>query len=265
MGGRTREGSRLLEEYRTAGFTIVRNAIDSGLAQELVDHVHWLGKKHPDVRPEQLHHHLLVDDPFLHRMAGDERLLDIAEVFLGSDIALFAAHTIAKRPHTGQAVPWHQDGSYWPLDPMRVTTLWVAGTASTRETGCMRVLPGTHRQRLAEHGELIPVEAETNVLGEGLDPKSVDETEAVDVELEPGDVSIHDPNLVHGSNANDSDSWRIGMTLRYIPTTTSVLNRGHRCVMLRGRLEPVVGNVYAERPRWAAGEHLAFAGCEDWA
>jgi hypothetical protein len=254
----------LRAEYDATGLTVAPGAIDAGLAGEMVAHVHWLGQRYPDVRPEQLHHHLLVDDPFVHRLAGDDRLLDIAEQFIGPDIALFAAHYIAKRPHTGQAVPWHQDGSYWPLEPMEVTTLWVAGTPSTPANGCMRVLTGTQHHDLAAHGELISVDAETNVLGEGLDPATIDDTDAVDVALAPGDVSIHDPCVVHGSNANTSDEWRVGLTLRYIPTTTRVLNREHRCILLRGRADPAAGNTYAARPRWTSDEHMPFTGCDAW-
>ena len=68
----------------------------------------------------------------MHRLAGEDRLLDIAEPFIGLNIALLSAHYIAKKPGDGQAVQWHQDGSYWPLEPMRVTTLWVAVTASSK-------------------------------------------------------------------------------------------------------------------------------------
>ena len=134
----------LRQAYDEQGFCIARKAIDAGLAAETVEHVHWLVKKNPGTRPEQLHHELMVNDPFMHRLVTDDRLVDIAAQFLGPNVAMFAAHYIAKKPSTGQAVQWHQDGSYWPLEPMEVTTLWVAGTDSTVANGCMRVLPGTH-------------------------------------------------------------------------------------------------------------------------
>src|SRR2546426_172787 len=82
------------------------------------------------------------------RGAIDERLLDIAEQFLGRNIALFASHYIAKPPRDGQPVLWHQDGSYWPLQPMEVVSMWLAADDSTPENGCMRVIPQTHRMDL---------------------------------------------------------------------------------------------------------------------
>ena len=68
----------------------------------------------------------MTDDPFWVRLVSDDRLLNVAETFVGPNIALFASHYIAKRPFDGQAVLWHQDGSYWPLEPMEVVTLWLA-------------------------------------------------------------------------------------------------------------------------------------------
>ena len=154
----------LRQQYDKQGYVIARQAVDAGLAAETADHVHWLLKKHPDTRPEQLHHNLLVDDPFMHRLAGDDRLLDIVEQFIGPDIALFAAHYIAKRPYDGQAVLWHQDGTYWPLEPMEVTTIWLAATDSTVENGCMRVMPRSHIAPDADHEETYDPK---NLLGRG--------------------------------------------------------------------------------------------------
>ena len=254
----------LRKEYDRYGYVIARNAIDPGLAAEMVDHIEWLSQKHPDTRPESYHHNMLVDDPFMHRLVGDDRLLDIAEQFIGPNIALFAAHYIAKSPKTGRAVQWHQDGSYWPLEPMDVTTLWVAGTPSTVENGCMRVVPGTQNDRLLKRRDLIELDTSKYVLGVGIHPDQIDESNAVDLELGAGDISIHNPLIIHGSNANTSDSWRVGLTLRYIPTTTFVNKEGHRNVLLRGNQDPSVNNAYADRPVFREGEHMSFAGCEAW-
>lgn len=256
--------SDLRREYDETGIVIARNAIDPDLAQEMVDHVHWLGQKYPDVRPEQLHHNMLVGDPFMHRLVGDGRLLDIAEQFLGPDIALFAAHYIAKRPLIGQAVGWHQDGSYWPLEPMEVTTLWVAGSDSTVENGCMRVIPGTQHNRLLTRKDMIKMDTEGYVLDLAIHPDDIDESQAVDIELKAGDISIHNPTIIHGSNANHSDHWRVGLTLRYIPTSTLVKNETHESILLRGQPQRGIDNRYAARPKFVPGEHMPFRGWEMW-
>ena len=253
------------QEYDDQGFCIARGAIDAGLAAETVDHVHWLVKRNPGIRPERLGHGLMAHDPFMHRLVTDDRLVDIAAQFLGSNVAMFAAHYIAKKPDIGQAVQWHQDGSYWPLEPMDVTTLWVAGTGSTVANGCMRVLPGTHTKRLLKRSEMVDLDPDKYVLNVGIHPDQIDDADAVDIELEAGDISIHHPNIIHGSNANTSDQWRVGLTLRYIPTSTRVTTDRYPCIMCRGEVTDGVDNAYAPRPQYVEGEHMPFAGCEDWA
>ena len=108
---------------------------------------------------------------------------------------------------------------------MEVTTIWLAATESTRENGCLRVLPGTQNNRLLSRKEMIDVPDGKNVLASGIHPSMIDDTDVVDLELQPGDVSVHNPKIIHGSEANTSDKWRIGLTLRYIPTSTRVRAR----------------------------------------
>lgn len=256
--------TNLRQTYDEKGYVIVRNAVDSDLAAETAEHVHWLGRKYPDVRPEQLHHELLVNDPFMHRLVGDSRLLDILEQFIGTNIALFAAHYIAKPPRHGQTVLWHQDGSYWPLEPMEVTTIWLAATDSTVENGCMRVIPGTQNNRLLSRAEMQDVDDGQNVLASGIHPSQIDDSDVVDIELNAGDISIHNPRIIHGSNPNTSDKWRIGLTLRYIPTTTWVKNEAHQSILLRGRADSNVANAYAERPIYNPDAHMSFRGSDAW-
>lgn len=249
------DATELRRTYEQDGYVIARRVIDPGLAAEACDHVRWLLKSHPELRPEDLHHNLMIGDPFWHRLISDDRLVDLAESFIGPNVALFATHYIAKAPTTGRPVLWHQDGSYWPLEPMEVTTLWLACSASTPENGCMRVIPGTQTLDLQPMNENKEVE---NVLGSEIDASFVDDTHAVDFVLAPGDVSIHNPKIVHGSNANTSDTWRVGLTIRYIPTTTRITREGAgSAYLLRGNAVEGV-NDYHERPRYEAGKHFPF-------
>ena len=251
----------LKEIYDREGYVIVRKAIDAVLVEEAQRHVHWLLEKNPGVRPEQLHAHLAWNDPFWIRLISDERLLDIAQQFVGPDIALFATHYICKPPRTGQAVLWHQDGSYWPIEPMNVITIWLAVTDSTPENGCMRVIPRTHNLELEQVQERKDVES---VLGSEIRADKVDESKAVDIILNAGDVSIHHPNLIHGSEANLSDLWRMGLTIRYIPTTTRLLKPEMAApFLLRGNPVPGI-NEYRPRPRYQEGVHMPFAGSDRW-
>jgi ectoine hydroxylase-related dioxygenase (phytanoyl-CoA dioxygenase family) len=246
--------------FERDGYAIFRDVLDADLIREASDHVDWLQAQNPTLRPEKLDYTLLIDDPFWVRLVGDDRLLDIAEQFIGPNIALFASHYISKPPFDGQPVLWHQDGSYWPLDPMEVVTLWLAIDDATPENGCMRVIPGTHRLDLKG---VQPRTEVANVLSSSIDDSLVDSSQAVDCILSAGSVSVHHPNIIHGSDANTSPRRRCGLTIRYVPTSTRILRFGAP-FLLRGEAVPGV-NDYLPRPRYTVGKHFPFRGCEAWA
>ena len=248
------------EAYDRDGAVVVRDVFDADFVGELNRHIDWLIERHPDLRPETLGHWLVAKDPFWVRFLSDDRLLDVAESLVGPDIAFFAADYIAKPPREGQALLWHQDANYWPLEPMEVITIWFAVSKSSRENGCVRVIPGTHRLGPRAHRSET---ATVNVLESEVDLTGVDEGKAVYIELNPGDVSVHHPYVFHGSEPNTSDYWRRGGSIQYMPPTTRITSDWPCAFLFRG--EGVEGiNDYQPEPRYVAGEHMPFKGCEAW-
>jgi ectoine hydroxylase-related dioxygenase (phytanoyl-CoA dioxygenase family) len=237
------------------GYLLYPEVLDADLIKEASNHVEWLQEQHPDLRPEALHSSLVRDDPFWVRLVSDPRLLDIAQQFIGPNIALFASHYISKPPYDGQPVLWHQDGSYWPLEPMEVVTLWLAVDDSVPENGCLRVIPGTHKMDLKEMKANTAV---VNVLGSSIDDNLVDESKAVDCILKAGGVEVHHPNIIHGSNANNSPMRRCGLTIRYIPTSTLVTKPDAGALfLLRGNAVPGI-NEYLPMPKFDPARHMPF-------
>lgn len=143
-------------------------------------------------------------------------VVDVVSSLIGPAIGLFSSHFICKDPYTGRATPWHEDSSYWK-DRFnrhdRIVTVWLAIDRSFRENGCMRVIPGTHRNGFSEYESVNP-----SVNTFGLQIRSLDESTAVDFELEPGQCSLHDARLIHGAAANTSPYRRCGYTMRYFAT-----------------------------------------------
>lgn len=259
MGTSVERVSEASAMYRKSGYSTLENAIDDTLVTESREHIDWLLEHNPETRPEQLGFNIVGIDPFWLRLVSDDRLLDVVEAFIGPDIALFATHYIAKPPGDGQPVLWHQDGVYWPLEPKEdVITMWLALDQTRPTNGCMQVLPGTQTLELQEITESTDVD---NVLGSEID-MDVNTDDAVMVELEPGDVSIHHPNILHGSEANTSYTWRRGLTIRYIPTSTTVHDGLEELpILLRGDLGSG-DNEYQPWPLASETEHMAFAGEE---
>jgi phytanoyl-CoA hydroxylase len=153
-------------------------------------------------------------DPFFATVSTDDRLVAIAAEVLGGPVEAFGCTYVVKPAGVGLPALWHQDGHPWQerLGGAPAVTLWVALDAASRENGCLRVVPGSHR--LALHPLRANVDV-PSIFGVELDPALVDESAAVDVVLEPGDVSVHHPNLVHGSGPNRSDRPRAALAVRY--------------------------------------------------
>ena len=126
----------------------------------------------------------------------------------------------------------------------------------------MRVIPGSQNTNLFKPSDMLKVDTEEFVLDLAIHPDQIDESKAVDLELNPGDISIHNPFIIHGSNANLSEQWRIGLTLRYIPTSTYVNREDWECILLRGNAVAGNKNIYVDKPVFQKGQHMDFKGSE---
>jgi non-heme Fe2+,alpha-ketoglutarate-dependent halogenase len=155
--------------------------------------------------------HLLI--PWLWDLVHDPRVLDPVEAVLGPDILCWASSFFNKQPGTPDHVPWHQDATYWGLARPDALTAWIAFTPSVAANGCMRVVPGSHRTALP-HGD--SGDRSNMLLGREEILVAVDEADAVDVVLAPGEMSLHHLLTVHGSRPNGSAMRRVGFAVRYI-------------------------------------------------
>lgn len=144
-------------------------------------------------------------------------VLDAVEDLIGPDIRVYTVTIWAKQANDPAYVDWHQDASYFGLDPAEQVTAWIALSESSVRSGCVRVLPGTHNGGLLHHSiKDTPVRT---MLPRGQSiTTAVDTSTAVDMPLKPGEFSLHHTLIVHGSGANDSHDRRIGVGISYIPT-----------------------------------------------
>lgn len=141
-------------------------------------------------------------------------------------------------------LPWHQDGQYWPIEPPATVTVWIALDPADVGNGSMRYIPGSHKQGYFKHSTSDREDVTLNVM---VDDPEFDDSTACNVTLQPGEVSVHDVYLVHGSVANCSDRRRSGLTLRYMPSTAHY-NRDK--LMDGGSLRTPVE--FGNRPIWLA-------------
>lgn len=210
--------------YRRHGYVVPAFRLPEARIDALRDELDRVIADNPGVRPEKLISihlengaegvkgaHAFLD------LAMDPDILDLVEGAIGPDIALWGCHMFCKAAGDGLETPWHQDGHYWPIRPLATCTVWVALERSDAENGCLRVVPGSHEggvlhDHMKEEGDLA--------LSDRIEAQAFDEADAVDVVLEPGQMSLHDVFMIHGSAANRSPRRRAGLAIRYMPTTS---------------------------------------------
>ena len=142
-------------------------------------------------------------------------ILDAVEALIGPNILCWSTGFFIKEAHDPSHVTWHQDLTYWGLEPADVVTAWIALSPSTRESGCMRFVPGSHKLPVLAHHDTF---AADNMLSRGQEiAVPVNEDTAVDIVLAPGEISLHHVKLFHASAPNRTGDRRIGLAIRYMP------------------------------------------------
>jgi hypothetical protein len=175
--------------------------------------------------------HLLFT--WLNDLIRHPRILDAIEDVIGPNILCWGSSFFIKEPRNPGFVSWHQDSTYWGLDPADIVTAWVAFSDSTAANGAMRVIPGTHKMDQVPHNDTFRPE---NLLSRGQEIMvDVDEKQAAMLELAAGEMSLHHVRLIHGSDPNPSDQRRIGYAIRYIPTYVRQVAGSHdSATLVRG-------------------------------
>ncbi len=148
----------------------------------------------------------------IYQLVQHPRILDAVSDLLGPNIVCWGSHFFCKMPHDGKRVPWHQDSTYWPLSPTKTVTAWLAIDDADPENANMKFIPRSHVHGLIDYDETQ--DANTVLDLAVKNPHSYGDAE-VDVQLKAGQFSMHSDLLLHGSQANESNRRRCGLTIRY--------------------------------------------------
>lgn len=191
-----------------------------------------------------------ANSPEVHDLVTETRILDYLEDLLGPDLLCWGTHFFAKLPGDGKRVSFHQDASFWALTPSKTVTVWLAIDDADAENAAMQVVPGTHLmgQLPFQYSE----QEEENVLDQTTLPLS-DLPDPVHLEMRAGQISLHTDWLLHGSDPNESDRRRCGLTLRFTsPDVRNFFENGGSGVMARGH-DPAGYWQHVPRPQ---AEHI---------
>ncbi|MGD7706331.1 phytanoyl-CoA dioxygenase family protein [Microlunatus sp. Y2014] len=177
-----------------------------------------------------------LDQPLVYDLITRPALLDRIRSLIGDDVVVWASYFFNKEPG-GREIPWHQDANFWPIEPALNISVWMAVDEVTTENSCVQLIPGSHRS-------VVPhVKADAAMqFGAEADPALIDTSQAVNMELRPGQFFIFNERMLHHSDPNRSDRRRMGLSVRYTPPFVKLLDQdepplfpGHACVVVSGK------------------------------
>lgn len=188
-----------------------------------------------------------LDIKVLSDIVSNPKITQKVQKLLGSDLLCWRTEWFPKYPGN-VATAWHQaesfvafegDSKLVPTQPHENSwelTVWYAFTEASREMGCLKVIPKTHRtwyfdeHRNVEYDPTAPTEG----TGSGfygydfeklkIDPDwKPDESRAVHFPMRAGQVLMFTSRCLHGSEPNiTKDRVRMGLAIRYVPTDVRV-------------------------------------------
>ena len=222
--------NELRDTYQRDGFVsgveilseseVLRHRTAMEIAEASFGPLHYEGKVHTILRSP-------------HELATISSVLDIVEQVIGPNILLHSATYIIKEPGSGSFVSWHQDLTYWGFSHDDQVSMWLALSPATVESGCMRMIPGSHQ--LGQQHHILGEQDENNVLFQSQRVADIDESKAISAELKPGQASFHHGWLLHASSPNTSADRRIGLNIQYIaPHVRQTKLPGFTALLVRG-------------------------------
>ncbi len=218
--------------YRQHGYYAPIRVLDPRRAATLRAELEAFEAEQPSARALlRLKSHLLLT--WLDGLIRESAILDAVEQLIGPNILCWGSSFFIKDGHDPSYVSWHQDSTYWGLQPPDIVTAWVALSESDEANGAMRVIPGSHKLDQLAHRDTF---ADHNLLSRGQEiAVEVDPRQAVTLALAPGEMSLHHVRLIHGSDPNPSPRRRIGYAIRYLPTyVRQVVGTRDSATLVRG-------------------------------
>ena len=237
-----------IEQYHGQGFICPIRVISEQEALSIKDELEQVEKEFPEEINSESRNNLHLSFAFLDALAHNKIIVDAIEDLIGPDISLWASVMFIKEPSSKQYVSWHQDATYMGLDSLDFPTPWIALSPSNIETGCMTMIAGSHKTKIQNHEDTF---AENNILTRGQVIQDVDESKAVDLILQPGEMSIHHGAVIHGSQPNNSNQRRIGFSLQsYMPNNVKQIVGRNLWTHVRGQKRQDDDGMLLDRPRF---------------
>lgn len=236
-----------IEQYHETGFVPCVDVMSEHEAEHYHQRLQEAEANYPEqVNPVKRNNaHLVIC--CLDELAHHPVILGAVEDLIGADFSLWASVLFIKEAMSPHYVSWHQDATYMGMNGHDFVTPWLALTHSNRETGCMSMIPGSHKNHIQQHRDTYE---QDNILTRGQNIEGTDERKAVDLILKPGQMSLHHGEIIHGSQANKSAERRVGFALQsFMPPTISQTIGENYWLDVQGDNSARKGSIRLERPK----------------
>ena len=208
--------SNQLKQYEDEGFVSPINIFSKEKAKEIRNEIELIEKIMPEELEKSGRYNAHLISPLLDEVTHNSKILDAVESLIGKNILVCGTTLFIKNPYEKGFVSYHQDAKYIGLEPHNWVTAWVAITDSNEKNGCMRMWSGSHKDDLKDHNQMFN---EGNLLTRGQTVNNVPKEKVKPLILKAGQMSLHHPKVVHGSEQNESNDRRIGFVIQsYIGT-----------------------------------------------
>ena len=208
--------SNQLKQYEDEGFVSPINIFSKEKAKEIRNEIELIEKNMPGELEKSGRYNAHLISPLLDEVTHNSKILNAVESLIGKNILVCGTTLFIKNPYEKGFVSYHQDAKYIGLEPHNWVTAWVAITDSNEKNGCMRMWSGSHKDILKDHNQMFN---EGNLLTRGQTVNNVPKEKVKPLILKAGQMSLHHPKVVHGSEQNKSNDRRIGFVIQsYIGT-----------------------------------------------
>ena len=228
----TNLSSNQLKQYEDEGFVSPINIFSKKKVKEIRSEIELIEKEMPEELEKSGRYNAHLISPLLDAVTHNPRILDAVQSLIGKNILVCGTTLFIKNPNEKGFVSYHQDAKYIGLEPHNWVTAWVAITDSNEHNGCMRMWSGSHKDNLKQHNQKFN---EGNLLTRGQTVKDVPKAKTIPLVLTAGQMSLHHPTVVHGSDLNKSDDRRIGFVIQsYIGTNVKQVLGKNSVQLARG-------------------------------
>jgi hypothetical protein len=203
--------SNQLKQYEDEGFVSPIDIFSKAKAKEIRNEIELIEKEMPSELEKSGRYNAHLISPLLDEVTHNSKILDAVQSLIGENILVCGTTLFIKNPNEKGFVSYHQDAKYIGLEPHNWVTAWVAITDSNENNGCMRMWSGSHKDDLKEHKQMFN---KGNLLTRGQTVNNVPKEKTIPLILEAGQMSLHHPKVVHGSDLNKSDDRRIGFVVQ---------------------------------------------------